>query len=286
MRLATFLLACVLPLFLQAETGVRIVGSDLLKPVIEAALQDYKPPAGETVQLDLKGSLPGIEQWQAGKAQLLVEAILPGKPVPHDAVPLAYSVAIVLVHKSNPIIELSLPQLASIYGQSVGVNTQRWNEVGVSGTFGNRSVGAAIVDNRHVILMDQFRDQVLSNHQLRSSVRRLANRTEVVPTFNGDVGAIVVTNRLPAEDSPAKALPLSLGGQNHFAFGPTEQNIHYGEYPLRVGFYLRFNSQDRDAVKAVVAQLLSAATATRLTDAGFIPVPDSQRKRLLLELDK
>lgn len=285
MRFATLLLACMLPLCLSANT-IRIVGSDLFTPIIEAALQDYKPAGGETIQLDLKGSLPGSDEWTAGRAEILIEAILPGRPVPHDALPIGYAAVIVLVHKSNPIIEMSLPQLASIYGQNIGVNAQRWSEVGVSTAFGNRAIGAAVVDNRHSILMDQFRDQVLNNHQLRASVRRLANQSEVVPTFSGDVGAIVVTNRLPAEDGPAKALPLSMGGQNDFAFGPTEQNIHYGEYPLRVGFYARFTPQNREQAKGIVSRLLSDATAARLDAAGFIPAPESQRKRFLLELDK
>lgn len=285
MRLATLLLACVLPLCVKADV-IRIVGSDLLTPIVEAALQNTKAGDGQPLQIDLKGSLPGVDEWQSGNAMVLIEAIQPGRPVPHDAVPFGYAAVVVLVHKSNPILEMSLPQLASIYGQGMGAAAQRWNEVGVSGSFGNRAIGAAIVDNRHAILIDQFRDQVLSNQQLRSSVRRLANRAEVTPTFSGDVGAIVVTNRLPAEDGPAKALPLSLGGQHDFAFGPTEQNIHYGEYPLRVGFYIRFREQDRAQVKAIATQLLSDATATRLTEAGFIPAPASLRKRFLLELDK
>lgn len=286
MRFAIFLLAAMFPFCLTAETVVRIVGSDLLKPVIEAALRDHKAIDAQSVKLELKGTLPGVDQWQAGNAELLVEAILPGKPVPHDAVPLGYAVAIVLVHKNNPILELSLPQLASIYGQGSDASVQRWSEVGAIGSFGNRTISPAIVESRQAILVDQFRDQVLSNSQLRSSVRRLSDQAEIALIFNGDLGAIVVTDRLPAADSQAKAMPLSLGGENHFAFGPTEQNIHYGEYPLRVGFYLRFNAENRDAVKAIVALLLGNSSAERLTSAGFIPVPEVQRKRLLQELDK
>lgn len=284
MRFATLLLLCLCPLLASAQ--VRVVGSDLLKPALEPILEGYRSEGGERVEVKLNGSLAGSTAWADGKADILIEAILPGKPVPHDAVALAYSAVVVQVHKSNPVRELTLQQLASIYGQRVGAPLQRWGEVGVSGVLVNRAITPFIFEDRNSILLDQFRDSVLGNHQLRASVKRLTTTAEVQLTIGGDQGAIIVTDRLPPADSSARALPISKGGSGDFAFGPTDQNIHYGEYPLRLGYYIRYkNSEDKD-IKGVLAVLLGDETAQRLNRQGFISTPQSLRKRFLQELDK
>lgn len=283
MRFATLLLACALPFCAQAD--VRVVGSDLIKPVIEPVLQNFQTKTGEVVQLSMSGSMPGSEKWQDGNAEILVEAVLPGRPVPHGAIPLAYSAIIVQVSPANPVQELTLPQLAAIYGQNIGQSIQRWGELGASGTFANQSINPAVVENRQRILIDQFRSSVLKNQQFRQSVKRLASQSEVQAALSGDPGTIVITDRLPASGA-AKALSLSLGGQGDFAFGPTEQNIHYGEYPLRMGYYLRLHPQASAATREVAMTLLGAQVSQRLVEAGFIPTPETLRKRFLLELDK
>ena len=104
--LTTFLMRfvplCVLAASLSVSlcAEVRVVGSDLMGKDFSAALADYSRRNDLGIKIALSGSVRGLEQLQAGEADLGLIVLSPGeKPpeAPFIALPVAYHTAVVVV---------------------------------------------------------------------------------------------------------------------------------------------------------------------------------------------
>ena len=235
----TFLL---LPLTLmvtaQAEE-IRIAASDLLADYIKAPIEAYAAENDSTFVVDSIGSLPALDRLRSDEIDLAIIAVPEGDEVPRDefsVYPFAYAVAVIVVNDSNPIDEISVARLGGIFGSNEELNLNTWGELGLSG-MGSRNIKALAGTSDESIALELFKYSILKGGVMKPSVSMVKD-TEVEDLLRSDAASIAILSRMP-ENENIKVLMISSESNTYApAFGPTDDNVHYGDYPIRLAFYL------------------------------------------------
>lgn len=278
------LLALLTPLWSSGQWTV--VGSDLLAPAIEPTLKAYAAQNDAEITTEFIGSVPGKEKLKSGQAQLALLAAPDETHLPvgnYEAIPIAYEVAFIVVDKLNPVTEISEEQLAGIYGVGSTANLSRWGELGMQGQFASRSITPLALDNEKTVVLELFKYRVLDSGSLKPNVTRVDSNLQLMELVSSDSGALAVTNRMILSE---KIRALAVSGESEFAFGPTPENVHYGEYPLSLTYYLVFPRSQQDNLRPLLRVFFSNEQAQAFGKQGFVALPENVRKRTLVELDK
>ena len=269
----------------QAEE-VRIAVSDLLADYILAPLKVYGAENDTTFVVDSIGSLPALDRLRSDEIDLAIVAVPDGDEVPRDEFniyPFAYDVAVIVVNDSNPIDEISVARLGGIFGSNEEFNLNTWGELGLSG-WGSRNIKALAGINDKSIALELFKHSIFKGGGLKPNVSMVKD-TEIEDLIGSDVASIAILSRMP-ENSNIKVLMVSSGGDTYApAFGPTDDNVHYGDYPIRLTFYILYNARDDVKLRSTIRELLNDEVATSLRANDFIALPDTLRRKFLIDLD-
>ena len=269
----------------QAEE-IRIAVSDLLADYILAPLKVYGTENDTTFVVDSIGSLPALDRLRSDEIDLAIVALPEGDEVPRDEFniyPFAYDVAVIVVNDSNPIDEISVARLGGIFGSNEELNLNTWGELGLSG-WESRNIKALAGINDKSIALELFKHSIFKSGGLKPNVS-VVKDTEIEDLIGSDVASIAILSRVP-ENSNIKVLMVSSGGDTYApAFGPTDDNVHYGDYPIRLSFYILYNARDDVKVRSTIRELLNDEVATSLRANDFIALPDTLRRKFLIDLD-
>ena len=280
-----FLLPLSLIATAQAEE-IRIAVSDLLADHILAPLKVYGAENDTTFVVDSIGSLPALDRLRSDEIDLAIVALPEGDEVPRDEFniyPFAYDVAVIVVNDSNPIDEISVARLGGIFGSNEELNLNTWGELGLSG-WESRNIKALAGINDKSIALELFKHSIFKSGGLKPNVS-VVKDTEIEDLIGSDVASIAILSRVP-ENSNIKVLMVSSGGDTYApAFGPTDDNVHYGDYPIRLSFYILYNARDDVKVRSTIRELLNDEVATSLRANDFIALPDTLRRKFLIDLD-
>ena len=269
----------------QAEE-IRIAVSDLLADHILAPLKVYGAENDTTFVVDSIGSLPALDRLRSDEIDLAIVALPEGDEVPRDEFniyPFAYDVAVIVVNDSNPIDEISVARLGGIFGSNEELNLNTWGELGLSG-WESRNIKALAGINDKSIALELFKHSIFKSGGLKPNVS-VVKDTEIEDLIGSDVASIAILSRVP-ENSNIKVLMVSSSGDTYApAFGPTDDNVHYGDYPIRLSFYILYNARDDVKVRSTIRELLNDEVATSLRANDFIALPDTLRRKFLIDLD-
>ncbi|MFP4166924.1 MAG: PstS family phosphate ABC transporter substrate-binding protein [Opitutales bacterium] len=279
------LLLAFLALRVQAEAEeLSIVVSDLLGEAMREPLEAYKETNGDSLEYEFLGTLPALEDMESGEIDLAVIAVPETREPPREQYalyPFAYSVAVVAVNNNNPITELTLRDLGGIYGEGEEKNIGNWGELGLSG-WENRSVKPLVGRDEESISTELFKHTVIRTKRLKNSVAVL-NRGEAEAMVASDAAAIVV---LPAPSNNENLKTLMLAESNEDpAFGVTEENVYYGDYPVRLTFYIVFPEEKRERLQGVLRVLLSDEVVESLRENDLLGLPETVRSRFKHEFE-
>ena len=280
--LRRFLFAALLtgmPLALSAGE-IALVGSDLLKPALEPVLARTSRGAAGAVRLRLEGSHAGLQELRAGKADLAVVAFAPNEPLPEAEfrlVPLAYQVDVLVVPGTNPIRQVSYAQLGGLFGEKEAVNHRQWGALGAKGVWEDKTVTLSTVESPDSLALDLFRFTVLRVPQLKTTMSIHPNLDELLRRVRGDDTTIALFPCLPTDAAGLHVLLVARDDKD-VAFGPTPENIHTGDYPIRLPFYIVFKPERAAELAGVVNTLLEEPVAAELTKLGYVPVPANFRR--------
>ena len=269
----------------QAEE-IRIAVSDLLADYILAPLKVYGTENDTTFVVDSIGSLPALDRLRSDEIDLAIVAVPEGDEVPRDEFniyPFAYDVAVIVVNDSNPIDEISVARLGGIFGSNEEFNLNTWGELGLSG-WGSRNIKALAGTNDKSIALELFKHSIFKGGGLKPNVSMVKD-AEIEDLIGSDAASIAILSRMP-ENSNIKVLMVSSGGDTYApAFGPTDDNVHYGDYPIRLPFYILYNARDDVKLRSTIRELLNDEVATSLRANDFIALPDTLRRKFLIDLD-
>ena len=109
--------------------------------------------------------------------------------------------------------------------------------------------------------------------------------TEVEDLIASDGVSIAILSRKP-ENKNIKVLMVSSNSDKYSpAFGPTDDNVHYGDYPIRLAFYIVHNLRDEAKLRPIIRELLNDEVATSLRSKDLIALPDTVRRKFFIDLD-
>lgn len=263
---------------------VRLAASDLLAAVLAPPLESYAAERELAVKLESIGSLPAMQKMAANEFDLAIIAVPTEQPLPQEGYrvyPFAYSAAFVAVNLSNPLDEISVSRLAGIFGANEELNVTTWGDLGLTGR-GSRSIKALADQNDGSIALELFKHTAFKGGKLKASVER-SSRATIESILAQNAAAIAILSRKP--DDPMIKLLSVAEAEDLPAFGPSDDNVHYGDYLFRLSFYLVLPDTDTMGVADVALELLGDPMATVLADAGLIPLPKAVRQQLQMDLN-
>jgi len=287
MNFGKTLLLLSLTLIVSAQADeIRIAASDLLADYIQAPLDAYGAENDMTFAIDSIGSLPALDRLRSDEIDLAIIAVPEGNLVPREEFniyPFAYDAAVVVVNESNPIDEISLAHLGGIFGTNEEFNFNTWGELGLSG-WGSRNIKPLAGTSEESIALELFKYSVFKGGAMKPSVA-IVKDSEIEDLIRSDAASIAILSRMP-EKSNVKVLMISdASSRDAPAFGPSDDNVHYGDYPIRLAFYIAYNKRDEAKLRKIIRALLDDEVAASLRENDLIALPDTVRRKLLIDLD-
>ena len=281
--------AAASPVLADPGGAVRVGGSDLLGDSWSDGLRAVAAAAEVPLDLRMEGSARARRALQEERLDLAVLAIPQGETAPEgfESIPLAFQVAVIIVHATNPLNELSLGQLAGIFGSAPeGPSIAQWGGLQLGGAWNTRTIAPVALRETNGLTLELFRKEVLGASGFRTSVRFEANPATVLRVVGDDPGAIGVVGMLPATHPRVRVLPLRTR-EGQVAFTPTAESVEFGDYPIRLPFVLVYDPLRKSVLRPLIHWLLSDDAAQLLEDRQLMPLPRNERqeRRMLIDID-
>jgi hypothetical protein len=272
----------------SAQTGaLRVAGSDLLSDELGKELKRYAVEEELDLRVKLDGSRVGLEALRKGEADLALVVFGPGEQAPTTEFATlvgGYLTAVVAVSDRIPITQISYKQLAAIYGASEQEHYRRWSELGVSGDWASRTITAVTTTTRAGLAVDMVRYGVLGSPALKPTVVSYNRVDDALTRLRAEDGGIVLLPTPPPEGSGLRVL-LVAKTEGDVAYGPTSENLHLGDYPLRLPLHIVFRKGEGARLNRVVRHLLADETTPVLLRAGVLPLPVQARNQAVFALE-
>lgn len=265
---------------------IRIAASDLLADYVKPPLEAYGSEHDISFSISSIGSLPALDQLRSDEIDLAIIAAPDEAAVPREefsVYPFAYDVAVIVVKGSNPIGEVSLAHLGGIFGANEEYNFNTWGNLGLSG-WGSRNIKPLAGTSDESIALELFKYRVFKGGAMKPSVAMVKD-TEIEDQLRSDAASIGILSRMP-KGKNLKVLMVSDGSSTDApAFGPTDDNVHYGDYPIRLAFYIVYSERDAGKLSQVIRELLDDEVAASLRENDLLALPDTVRRKFLIDLD-
>ncbi len=267
---------------------LRIGGSDLFDEAFHQALKRFAEEEGIELDLNLKGSYAARTDLESDRLDLAMLAV-PGHSEDllygYESFAIAYQTVVFGIHPDNPLNELTLPQIAAIFGAEELSSYSRWGEVGLRGELGTRSISLYSIAPGRSIAVDLFRHEVLRSPRLRGTVTYVDSTDGLLSSVQESRSTIALLPRVPPPESPVRALALATE-RGEIAFGPTRENVHNGDYPIRLPVYVVFPDTSTELVRNLLIFLTREEVADAVEAGGLTPLPGSARNRLRFDFEQ
>ncbi|WP_342118684.1 substrate-binding domain-containing protein [Pseudoduganella sp. OTU4001] len=244
---------------------LQISGSTTMAPLLREIAAKYRLHHPEvTIDVDLGGSLRGLDAVRTGQAQIamLSRALAPGE---HDlyGIPIARDGVGVVVHANNPIKQLSFEQLQDVFSGQV----REWRVLGGAGN-SIHAVGA-LPGSASNALFARFLKQTMETFHLNAAVESNTERLAVIAACEGGIGFVSVgaAERAIAQGVSVCLLPIS-------GISASMANIRNGSYPICRALTLASKEPPVGVARSFFAFCLSAQVNSILSAFDFVPYLD------------
>lgn len=266
---------------------LRLTGSDLFDGPLKQNLETFAKGNDLTLAFDLRGSRLGLEALQTSQADLglLVFGTQDKKPgAEFSSVVIGYLTSVVVVPADVTLTQINYAQLSGVFGASEQNNYRRWSEIGALGEWAPRAISGMVLRRRNGLSLDLFRYNVLQNPELKPTVALLDTPQEAYQRLLGEEGGIAILPSAPPAGTKLKVLLLAKG-ENDVAYPPSAENLHTGDYPLRLPVHLVFRKGEAGRLSSFIRHLLADETAPAWQSVGVTPLPVQARNQLVFDLE-
>jgi phosphate transport system substrate-binding protein len=170
----------------------------------------------------------------------------------------------IYVHKDNPIEELTLEQLAGIYGESGTL--ERWSQLGVK--WAHDEIVRVSRQNSSGTYA-YFREHVLKKADYKLRSRDMSGSKDVVELVGRTLGAIGYSGMGYKTDAVKFVKVTATAGAK--AYLPTLENVRGKTYPLARALYMCTLGQPEGQVKTYLEWVLGPAGQDLVGKAGYVP---------------
>jgi phosphate transport system substrate-binding protein len=264
----------------QGGVTIRITGSDTMVNLVQAWAENYKTKRPDVaVQVAGGGSGVGIAGLIDGILDIAASSreIEPGeveRATQHNGVkPSEFKVALdglaIYTHRSNPIEQISIEELADIYGE--GGTTLKWSQLGVMNPSCRSDEIIRVSRQNNSGTYVYFREALLgTSRELKmGSIDQSGSKDVVVlvsrtPCAIGYSGMAYVIPEV-------KRLKLSRKKDEPSVY-PSAQTAIEGTYPLARPLYLFTRETPTGAVLEFIEWVLGEEGQKLVNDIGYVPV--------------
>jgi phosphate transport system substrate-binding protein len=264
----------------QATVTIRITGSDTMVNLVQAWAENYKTKRpGVAVQVAGGGSGVGIAGLIDGILDIAASSreIEPGeveRATQHNGVkPSEFKVALdglaIYTHRSNPIEQISIEELADIYGE--GGSTLRWSQLGVTNPACRSDEIIRVSRQNNSGTYVYFREMLLgTSRELKmgsidqsgsKDVVVLVSRTPCAIGYSGMAYAIPEVKRLRLSRK-----------KNEPPVFPSAETAMDGTYPLARPLYLFTREAPKGAILEFIEWVLGEGGQRIVNEIGYVPV--------------
>lgn len=250
----------------RQQGGVSVVGSTSVEPFAEALAEEYMSRhPGVKIFVQGGGSSAGIQAVRTGSAEIgMSSRNLMDSEKDLIAVPIIYDAIAVIVHRENPLNDLTLDQIRKIFSTEI----TRWVELGGENhpiTLVTREEGSGT--------REAFQKLIMGKREISLSA--------LVQDSNGAIRQVVTDDRnaigyisLGLVNDRVKA--LKIGG-----IEATVDNIQHRRYQIVRPFLFVFKSRPQDLAKDFLDYILSPPGQKLLVQEGLIsmnPIPETKKE--------
>ncbi len=280
MRLLALLLSCV------ALRAADIVGSDLLTGAVAGGLES----AARNLTHDFGGTLPGRQAFVEGRASAAILMVRDREvaPVPADKMGvvefrLASAVVVVATHGSNRVESISLENLANAFARDPRSPARNWNDLDPAAR--SELITPAVCSPAGSMALEIFQGIALEGQPFRPDVRLRIEPDLAADLLASRAGSIILIPRPPSGRGKVLQVADGRSGKSPTAYGPDENNVHNGDYPLQVPLILYVRQDRLRALTPALRWFVSDEAAALLEKQGLSPAPKAARTRFVQRLD-
>ena len=287
-RMTNWLLTALAIVVGARAADLRVVGTDLLGVEFSKALYAFAVGADLRLALALDGSRPGLDELKAGRADLGLFVFAPGEEAGAEGFErrtVAYHRVVVLAPSALPLDQLTLDQIDGIFGAGAPLRLSVWGDLGLGGAWAVSHIQPHVPAVGTGLAPEFFRHAVLHDRALKTGVVRYDRPADLASVLDGDSRAIAIAPVSPGSNVGAKLLAVAVraGGP---AFLPTLENLHSGDYPLRLPVAVFFRRGLSPSLLPLLRFLFSDEVAPHFERAELAPLPPAARRQQLLALEK
>lgn len=266
------------------SSGGRVVlqnkGSDTLVNVAQAWAEAYKGvDANVAIAVTGGGSGTGISALINGTVDLanasrkmkdkeIKAAEARGvEPVEHVV---GFDALAVFLHPSNPISEITISQLAAVYGE--GGTAEKWSDLGVKvpGCPSDEIVRVSRQNNSGTYVY--FREAVLGEGEYKLGSRDMHGSKDVVDLVEKTPCAIGYSGLAYANEHVK--MPCVKATDDGACVMPSESSAKDGSYPIARPLFMYTAGQPSGPLKGYMDWILSDAGQCIIQEKGYAPVRD------------
>lgn len=176
----------------------------------------------------------------------------------------------VYVHKDNPLEEITLEQLADIYGE--GGKTTKWSQLGVNPPGSTTDEIIRVSRQSNSGTYQYFREAILGKgRDFMLGSRDLHGSKDVVELIGKTPGAIGYSGMGYATKEVKKLRVAKKKGET--AYAPNVENTLNHTYPISRPLYIYSLGEPQGAVKQYIDWIHSEAGQRIVTESGYVPLP-------------
>lgn len=274
---------------LPLHADIRVVGSDFLREALAPAVRDFTRQNEAEVRLDLRGTRPGLDDLRDGRADVGLFLLPPGEKPPADSFVsrvIGYHVAVLIVPAASPVTQITYDQLRGIFGQGGRANFSRWGDLGLTGEWSGRAIALHAPGPAVSLVLPMFQRLLLNGGVALPAVEAAASRAQLEQQVRQAENAIGLSPALPPDGSGLRVLSVAASARDA-AYAPTPENLHSGDYALRLPLYVVFRREAAPGLLLFLKFLLDEeGGAAALARADFQPAPLGVRNQLVFELEE
>jgi phosphate transport system substrate-binding protein len=257
---AVLVLAGMLSACHRGQTGLSVVGSTSVEPFAEALAEEFMARRpGEKIFVQGGGSSAGIQAVRTGAADVgMSSRNLMETEKDLIALPIIYDAIAVIVHRDNPVRNLSPDQIRKIFSSEI----TRWNEVG-----GNDHPITLVTREEGSGTREAFQNMVMGEKEI--SLRAL------VQDSNGAIRQVVGDDRyavgyisLGLVNDRVRALQVD-------GIDASVDNVQRRRYKIVRPFLFVFRRPPQGVAKEFLDYILSLDGQTLLVQEGLISMNPS-----------
>jgi phosphate transport system substrate-binding protein len=179
------------------------------------------------------------------------------------------------VHKDNPVEELTISQLAQIYGE--GGKVDKWSQLGIDikKAGGNDEIVRVSRQNSSGTYFF-FREHVLRKNDYKLGSKDMSGSKDVVELVSNTPGAIGYSGMGYKTDG-VKFVKIKVKDGDE-AYMPSLENVVAGKYSLARPLHMYTLGQPEGHIKAYVDWVMSEAGQKIVKEAGYVPVGAAEKK--------